>query len=158
LFVTSVIALHHFNRRRLIFISHLEDSKSGLTTNQYFWLISMTITNLTWNTIATIFNLYINVSGGLRPWTSWNDVHSHWDHTDIRSQNTMPPGAHRIMMLLWWSVPVSSFILFICQYGFGQEIKEEYVRGWIRLKKTIFCGRHLEDRETISTSHSLRRP
>ncbi|EKM76669.1 STE3-type of pheromone receptor [Agaricus bisporus var. burnettii JB137-S8] len=144
--IYAAIALHRFIRHRLIFSSHLKNSGSGLTTNQYFCLISMTLMNMIWNTILTIFNLYDSVSGsGLHPWTSWNDVHSHWNHVDVWSRNTMPLGSRRIALLLWWTVPVSSFIFFIFQYGFRQEIRGKYTRAWIWLKAGIFHSRRLSE-------------
>jgi len=132
----TVMALHHFIRRRLTFAAHLKNSNSALTTNRYLRLIAMAITEMVWGTALTAYTLYNNVSPGVRPWTNWADVHSNFSRVDLFPAGTLPPGFLRNMMFLWWTMPASSIIFFLF-FGFGEEAMKEYRRVWAWFKKTV---------------------
>ncbi|KAF9441475.1 fungal pheromone STE3G-protein-coupled receptor [Macrolepiota fuliginosa MF-IS2] len=153
--IYAIIAIHHFIRRRLTFTSHLQNSNSALTTNQYLRLIAMAVTNMIWGTVLTSYNLYNNISGGLRPWTTWDDVHSNWSRVDGWPQSILPPDFRRIMMLLWWAMPVSSFIFFIF-FGFGEETKKEYLGVWKGFTSVAFGGHPSDKKLMVCPDNSLR--
>lgn len=111
----------------------------------------MAVTEMVWGTILTSYNLYNNVSGGLRPWTSWADVHSNFSRIDQFPETVIPPEFRRVMMLFWWAMPVSSFIFFLF-FGFGEEAKKEYVKGWHWTKTTILRKRPVGKGTNIPTS------
>ncbi|KAG5641596.1 hypothetical protein DXG03_004671 [Asterophora parasitica] len=134
--IYAALALSHFMRRRLTFAAHLQNSNSALTPNRYFRLIAMSVTEMVWGTTFTAFNLYNNVSPGLRPWTNWDDVHSNFSRVDFFPTASIPPQFLRVMMVFWWTLPVSSIIFFIF-FGFGEEAKKEYRKVWVWFKKTI---------------------
>ncbi|KAF8981163.1 GPCR fungal pheromone mating factor [Cyathus striatus] len=128
--IYAAFALHHFIRRRLTFAAHLQNSNSALTTNRYLRLIAMAITEMFWGTALTTFNLYNNAAPGLRPWTTWADVHSNFSRVDVYPVAFLPPAFLKSMLLLWWALPVSSFIFFIF-FGFGEEALKEYHKIWV---------------------------
>ncbi|KAG6851971.1 hypothetical protein C0991_004521 [Blastosporella zonata] len=130
------MALHHFMRRRLSFAAHLQNSNSALTTNRYLRLIAMAVTEMVWGTAFTAFNLYNNVSPGLRPWTTWGDVHSNFSRVDQYPTVTIPPHFLRIMMLFWWVMPASAIIFFVF-FGFGEEARKEYLKVWTWFRTKI---------------------
>nr|BDD37067.1 pheromone receptor [Rhizopogon roseolus] len=139
--VYAAIALYHFIRRRMSFAVHLQNSNSALTTHRYLRLMAMAVTEILWGTALTAFNLYNNVESGLRPWISWQNVHSDWLRIDLFAFLELPPSYISSMFLLWWAMPASAYIFFLF-FGFGEEARKEYgkvIRAFRRhvLRQTI---------------------
>ncbi|EGN92606.1 hypothetical protein SERLA73DRAFT_127332 [Serpula lacrymans var. lacrymans S7.3] len=131
--VYASIALSHFIRRRMCFAAHLQNSNSALTTNRYLRLMIMAVTEMVWGTALTSFNMYGNVSPGLRPWISWANVHSNFSRVALYGFIEIPAPLLSQMFLFWWAMPASAFIFFLF-FGFGEEARKEYGRifTWIR--------------------------
>lgn len=129
----SAIALFHFFRRRITFSAHLRNSGSALTTSRYLRLIAMSITEILWGTSLTALAMYDNISPGLRPWTTWDDVHSNFSRIGQYALVQFPPNYLRQVFLFEWAIPASSFIFFLF-FAFGEESMKDYrkVVGWIR--------------------------
>jgi len=121
----SAIALYHFIRRRMSFAAHLQNSNSALTTHRYLRLMAMAVTEILWGTALTAFNLCNNIESGLRPWISWQNVHSDWLRVDLFAFIELPPSYIHSMFLLWWAMPASAYIFFLF-FGFGEEARKEY--------------------------------
>jgi len=134
--IYAALALHNFIRRRLTFSAHLQNSHSALTTNRYLRLIAMALTEMSWGTTLTAYNLWNNVSVGLRPWTNWDDVHSNFSRVHVFPALFIPKEYLRVMMLFWWSIPASSFIFFAF-FGFGEEAVKEYTKIWTWFKTVV---------------------
>lgn len=130
------LALHHFLRRRLVFAAHLQHTNSSLTTRRYLSLFAMAVTLMTWGTVFTAYNLYNNAAPGLRPWTTWADVHSNFSRIAQYPDLIIPPQFLAIMMLFWWTMPVSSLIFFIF-FGFGEEAQKGYRKLWNLFKTKV---------------------
>ena len=141
--IYAALALHNFIRRRLTFSAHLQNSNSALTTNRYLRLIAMALTEMSWGTTLTAYNLWNNVSVGLRPWTTWDDVHSNFSNVHFFPALFIPKEYLRIMMLFWWSIPASSFIFFAF-FGFGEEAVKEYMKIWTWFKIVVLRKRSSE--------------
>nr|AAS46748.1 PDSTE3.3 mating-type pheromone receptor [Pleurotus djamor] len=135
--VYAALALYHFIRRRLTFAAHLQNSNSALTTNRYLRLIAMSITQMIYGTVLTSVNLYSNARHGLSPYTSWEDVHFNFSRIDVYPKMFIPPKLYSLMLLFWWTMPVSALIFFIF-FGFGEEAKKEYSKYWSWIRRTIF--------------------
>ncbi|KAF9447631.1 fungal pheromone STE3G-protein-coupled receptor [Macrolepiota fuliginosa MF-IS2] len=148
--IYATIAIYHFIHRRLIFASHIQNTDSALTTNRYLRLIAMAFTEMIWCTTLTSYNLYNNITGGLRPWTTWADVHSNFLRVDQFLEMAIPPDFRQVMMLFWWAMPVSSFIFFIF-FGFGEEARKEYIKIWQWSKESIL---RRSEKEMASSSTS----
>jgi pheromone a factor receptor len=134
---TSIgIALYHFVQMRVVFSSVLQASNSPMSTNRYMRLIAMSATLMLWGTILTSFTLWANTVGGLRPWISWENVHSNWNRSDAYTWMSMSPQSRTLMLLSWWAMPMSSVILFIF-LGFGEDALREYRRVGNVIKSVI---------------------
>ncbi|KAJ8515195.1 hypothetical protein ONZ45_g7334 [Pleurotus djamor] len=138
--VYASLALHHFIRRRITFAAHLQNSNSALTPNRYLRLIAMAITEIVWGTVLTSLNLWNNIMGGLRPWTTWEDVHFNFSRVALFPAVLLPPRFISTMMLLWAAMPVSAIIFFIF-FGFGEEAKKEYSKLWAWIRVKVFRRR-----------------
>lgn len=130
------MALHNFIRRRLSFAAHLQNSNSALTPNRYLRLIAMSLTEMVWGTVLTSLNIWSNASGGLRPWTTWADVHSNFSRVDSFSTAEMPQSFLRIVFLFWWAIPASSYIFFIF-FGFGEDARKEYGKAIVFIRRRL---------------------
>jgi len=91
----------------------------------------MAAINIVWGVALAFFNLYHDSSGRLRPWTTWEDIHSNWNHVSEWPRSTVSKGLHDSTLLTWWAMPMSSFIIFL-SFGFGVVAKQEYLHTWLR--------------------------
>jgi hypothetical protein len=102
----------------------------------------MALTEMLWGTTLTAYNLYNNVTlAGLRPYTSWAQVHSHFERVQALPTAWLPAKALSVMMLFWWCIPASS-IIFFAFFGFGEEAVKEYKRVWDGVKSIVFWRRN----------------
>ncbi|KAG1853501.1 GPCR fungal pheromone mating factor [Suillus subluteus] len=143
----SVIALGfacssfvHFMRRRVTFARHIDTSRNGLTTSRYFRLMLMAVVEMIWNIVVTSYTLWFSAMD-MRPWTNWDDVHSNFSRIDLYATAFTPQIVLTNFYLIWWVVPVSTFI-FVAFFAFGKDAVDEYTACivWIRrnvLKHTI---------------------
>ena len=119
------IALYRFVQMRVIFSSILQASDSPMSTNRYMRLVAMSTTLVLWSTVLMSVTIWANASRGLRPWVSWEYVHSKWNHADVYIWTLMSPKSRSLALLSWSAIPVSSVILFIF-LGFGEDALSEY--------------------------------
>lgn len=110
---------------RVVFSSVLQVSDSPMSTNRYMRLIVMSASLVLWGTILILVTIWANASHGLRPWVSWEHVHSKWNHADVYIWILMSPRSRSLALLSWWATPVSSVIFFIF-LGFGEDALSEY--------------------------------
>lgn len=99
--------------------------------NHYLQLFTIAAINIIWGVGLAFFNLYHNSSGGLRPWTTWEDVHSNWNHVSEWPRSIVSRELHDSTLLTWWAMPMSSFIVFL-SFSFGVVAKQEYLQTWLR--------------------------
>ncbi|KAG1873827.1 pheromone A receptor-domain-containing protein [Suillus subluteus] len=123
--IYAALALYHFVCRRMNFAAHLQNTSPALTTRRYLRLMAMAVTEIVWGTALTAFNLYNNAGSGLRPWISWQNVHSDWLRVDLFAFIELPPSFIKSMFLLWWAMPASAYIFFLF-FGFSDEARREY--------------------------------
>ena len=110
---------------RVVFSSVLQVSDSPMSTNRYMRLIAMSATLVLWGTVLMSVTIWANASRGLRPWVSWEHVHSKWNHAGVYVWTLMSPRSRSLALLSWWAIPVSSIIFFIF-LGFGEDALSEY--------------------------------
>ncbi|KAJ6617169.1 pheromone A receptor-domain-containing protein [Mycena sp. CBHHK59/15] len=127
------LALLNFFRRRLAFTRMLKDSNSPLTTSRYVRLMAMTTVIGTWTALSISLGMYTTYSDGLRPWTSWSDVHSDFSRIDPYPIALIPKAALRWTYFLWWALPISSLFFFLF-FSFGEDVLKEYgsLIKWLR--------------------------
>ena len=138
-FIFGALALHNFFRRRLTFDLDLRQSNSAMTTNRYLRLIAMALTEMILGTSITAFNIFLNVSVGLRPWISWENVHSNFSRVGLFPTSILPPQLITNMMVIWWTLPASSIIFAF--FGFGEEALKGYKNVWVWIKVKVFKRR-----------------
>jgi len=87
---------------------------------------------------VSLFVIYLNAKGGLKPWISWDDTH--FDYSRIEQ---IPGLAWRsnyrfmvLMELVRWLPPFSG-IVFFCFFGFAQEAQKQYRTAYIYLSKYL---------------------
>ena len=135
--IFGALAIHNFFRRRLTFAIHLHQSNPAMTTNRYLRLMAMALTEITLGISLTTFNLFSNVSIGLRPWISWENVHGNFSRVGLFSTSILPPQLITNTMIIWWTLPASS-IIFFAFLGFEEEALKEYKKVWVWIKVEVF--------------------
>ncbi|KAG5650601.1 hypothetical protein H0H81_011692 [Sphagnurus paluster] len=142
-FHSLALALRHFFKRRITFARHLQNSNSALTTSRYIRLICMAIVQMFWGLFTTIINVWFTCRNGLRPWTSWADVHSNFSRVAVFPTRFIPPSILHWTYFTRWIIPVSS-VLFFAFFSFGEEAMKEYrsciqwvARNVLRRKDTM---------------------
>ena len=101
-----------------------------MATLQMIW--SITITSYSFHFTATRLKI--------RPWTTWDDVHSDWLRVDTYPDAFTPPAVKQTFYGMWWFIPIST-LLFVVFFSFGKDAMDEYKRCivWLR-DKTIPAG------------------
>jgi len=121
--------------RRLTFATHLSSSNSPFTTSRYIRLMAMASVQMFWSLTTTSYALWFTtISIPLRPWTSWNDVHSDFLRVDKFPRISTPPLILRAFYVLWW-LPIASTFLFVVFFAFGKDAMDEYKKcfSWINI-------------------------
>ncbi|KAF7320617.1 Pheromone receptor Rcb2 B44 [Mycena chlorophos] len=100
-------ALYHFFRRRVTFARHLQDAacygpRASLSQPWCF-----------------------TFRGGLRPWISWENVHSDFGRVGQFPRFLLPSSTWASVLFSFWIVPASS-VLFFVFFAFGQDAVKEY--------------------------------
>jgi pheromone a factor receptor len=132
------MALRWFIHRRAQFQAVLQSSQSGLTTGRYLRLIALSITEMIFATAVTLFILIITVEeNGLRPWVSWDFVHSDWLRVDQYARVLVPQYFWDRYLLTWYIIPFTS-VVFFAFFGFGQEAKGEYTKFFRLIQVRVF--------------------
>ncbi|KAG8685694.1 hypothetical protein FRC08_012966 [Ceratobasidium sp. 394] len=132
------IALRWFVHRRAQFQDVLQSNQSGLTTGYYLRLIALSVTEMLFATAMSLFVLIITVEdGALRPWISWENVHSNWSRVGQFARILIPQVFWDRLLLTWYIVPITSVIFFIF-FGLGREAKAEYTKAWRWVQKNVF--------------------
>ncbi|KAJ6535332.1 GPCR fungal pheromone mating factor [Mycena vulgaris] len=121
--VLSVMALHHFWVRRVTFARHL--ASSALTPSRYFRLMSLALFQMSWGLAVTLGDMLFTFRGGLRPYTSWADVHSNFSRVAAFPTFLIPAQDLAYTYALWWTIPISSIAFFLF-FAFGQDAMREY--------------------------------
>ena len=124
------MALRHFFRRRLMFAKHLQNSNSGLNTAHYFRLMVMAIVEMIWALLVTSLNMWFSCQHGLRPWISWQNVHSGFSQIAYFPTAIIPPSTLAWTYVLWTVVPMSA-VLFSAFFSFGEEAVKEYQKCFL---------------------------
>ncbi|KAJ7691145.1 pheromone A receptor-domain-containing protein [Mycena rosella] len=155
------LTLFSFFRRRVVFARMVKDTNSPLTTGRFIRLMTMTTVLGTWNALVIGVGMWATYGDGLRPWTSWSDVHSNFSRIQVYPLDSIPNGVLLVMYLLWAAVPISSG-LFFGFFAFGEDSAKEY-GGWTKwIRRKVFRQRpepRPKDKDSLDTpslyAHSL---
>ncbi|KAI5992351.1 Rcb2.42 [Pisolithus orientalis] len=133
----SAVAVRHFFRRRLMFAKHLQNSNSGLTTSRYFRLMSMAVVQMFWSLLIMSFNVWFSCQNGLRPWISWDNVHTGFSQIAYFPTVLIPSSTLIWTYILWWALPASSVIFFVF-FSFGHDAMNEYRECFSWVRRAVF--------------------
>lgn len=119
----------------MTFAAVLQNSNTSITPNRYLRLMALAITEIIWQIILTVLPMYDNIAPGLRPWTTWADVHSDWLRVDQYYLAEFLPAYKNQMFLFFFAIPASSLLFFIF-FGFGEQAVSDYraLFDWVRRK------------------------
>lgn len=145
----------HFYRRRATFARHLAHSASALTPGRYLRLMAMSAVEMFWASLIMGINLYFSYSDGLRPWISWDNVHSDFSRIGQFPTVLIPTTTLRWTYFLWWSTPASSLIFFVF-FAFGQDAVREYSTAIQWVMRNIFRCSPETDRMASLSSFAKR--
>ncbi len=111
----------------------------------------MSATIMIWSAAFTSVNIALNLATGLRPWTTWADVHSDWNRADQWPETLLPPGYMGKLIFVWCVMPVTGLVFFAF-FGWGEEAKKEYRRvfnGIARVLRRIFRRGSRDDKNVL---------
>lgn len=132
----SVLAIRHFLRRRVEFAAILQSSNAAISPGRYLRLMAFAIVEIIWDSGTNLYILWFNINSvGLRPWISWENVHSNFSRVGVFPTFLLPSSFLTQVIWQWWIVPLSSIMVFIF-FGFGTEAMSDYYGAilWVRRK------------------------
>ncbi|KAM5538797.1 hypothetical protein V8D89_007519 [Ganoderma adspersum] len=162
-FVLGGLSFFHFFKRRATFARHLAASNTGLTPSRYFRLMAMSLALMIWNLLVFSLTLYFDYRNGLRPWTSWADVHSNWQHINRFPIVLIPAYTLRWTYFLWWATPATAY-MFFAFFAFGRDTLSEYIICVIWFKERVLRlqspakGTQLKDQASFKPIGSFPSP
>ncbi|EFI26938.1 pheromone B beta 1 receptor [Coprinopsis cinerea okayama7 len=121
----------HFVMHRIIFAGHLAESNTLFTQSRFFRSLSMAVVQTVVACGFTAFSIWFSARDGLKPWSSWAEVHAEFGIIGLFSREYLRPGEFPMRYILWWAVPVSS-MLFSVFFVFGEDALEDY-RAWLSI-------------------------
>jgi len=138
------MALRWFIQRRAQFHDVL--STSGFTPSRYIRLMGLAMAEL----VGVLgINLYILASNAknlhLRPWISWDYVHSHFKRVDPYPFAVLSQLTINTYYVNWAYYPISA-VLFFAFFGFGQEAMVQYKKTYHYIRVHIFRGAPVQER------------
>nr|ANB67024.1 pheromone receptor [Agrocybe salicacicola] len=136
-FILSALAFRNFWMRRITFARHLQTSNSALTPSRYFRLMAMSLVQMFWGLVIISLSMWFTMKRGLRPWISWEDVHFEFSRIGLFPKMFIPRREFLYTFLLWWTLPISSF-LFFAFFSFGQDAMKEYRECYLWVRRRIF--------------------
>ncbi|TFY82430.1 hypothetical protein EWM64_g1589 [Hericium alpestre] len=144
----ATAAFTHFMRRRVDFARHLEN-RSALTTTRYMRLIIMSAVQMVWGVAITSYALWF-ATLTYRPYTNWADVHFDFSRIDQYVVLLTPPELLTNLEVLWWAVPVSTWI-FILFFAFGHDAMAEYRACVLWFRRRVLRQQVVEKHNAISS-------
>ncbi|KAH9856256.1 GPCR fungal pheromone mating factor [Lenzites betulinus] len=135
--IYASLALYHFLRHRVTFAAILQNSNSSITPNRYLRLMALAITEIIWQIVLTVLPMYDNISFGLRPWTTWADVHSDWLRVDPYYLAEFEPAYKAQLFLFFFAIPASC-LLFFFFFGFGEQAVSDYRQLFVWIRQKVF--------------------
>nr|GAT45148.1 pheromone receptor Rcb2 B44 [Mycena chlorophos] len=134
--IFASMALYHFFRRRITFARHLQDAASAMTPSRYFRLMAMALVQMLWSTGVTVATMVLTFRGGLRPWISWQNVHSDFGRVGQFPRFLLPSSTWASVLFSFWIVPASS-VLFFVFFAFGQDAVKEYRAVFVGARRIL---------------------
>lgn len=87
--------------------------------------MALAVVQIVWGGFVVSINVWFSVRRRLRPWISWDDVHSNFSRVDKYPLIIIPELDLRWTYVGWWSIRISAFIFFVF-FAFGQDAVRDY--------------------------------
>lgn len=98
--------------------------------------MSMAMVEMFFGLLVTSLNMWWTTRAGLRPWVSWEDVHSDWLEVAYFPLFVIPHTELVWTFALWFMTPIAS-ILFFLFFAFGQDAMKEYGITLTRIRHVL---------------------
>lgn len=132
-----VMTIRAFAKRRSDF-NELLSSNRNLSLGRYFRLMCLAGIELVCGIPLSCFSLYLNASGGVEPWISWQNTHSGFSRVDqvpaIIWKNV--PELMTSLELSRWLTVLCAFIFFAF-FGFADEARKHYRSAFYSVCKRL---------------------
>ncbi|KIJ64366.1 hypothetical protein HYDPIDRAFT_112366 [Hydnomerulius pinastri MD-312] len=145
--IFAAMAFAHFWQRRATFAKHLQNSNSTLTTGRYFRLMTMAIVEMIFGLLVISIDMWFSLRGGLRPWISWDNVHSNFSEIAYFPLVLLPKSTLSWVFAIWVTIPIAS-LFFFGFFAFGQDAIKEYSATFSWIRRNVL---RLPDRSSTSS-------
>ncbi|KAJ7930532.1 Rcb2.42 [Mycena leptocephala] len=136
--IFSGLAFRAFYLRRRTFTDFLHNKKSSFTARRYVRLMVITTVLAIWEAIVIGLVFGITFRGGIRPYTSWADVHFDFSRVDQYPTAFIPQDVLPWQYIAWWTIPFSG-LSFFCSFSFGEDAVAEYGPWARRVARGFAC-------------------
>lgn len=130
---SSVLTLHAFFMRRTQFAQFLTANPT-LTANRYLRLMGLASVEILFTIPIATYGMILNITlYPIQPWISWADTHFNYSQV-----NLYPAVLWRISRIAVISIelsralPILCAFLFFLFFGFAEEARRNYKKGWNR--------------------------
>ncbi|KAF8317885.1 STE-3-like pheromone receptor, partial [Clavulina sp. PMI_390] len=116
-------AFYWFFQRRAQFRDLL--SSSGLSHSRYLRLMGLAVAEFLGTVSCNSYVIYVDSKTPLRPWISWQNVHSDFRRVDQYPMALLSSYWYKQYWVVWSFYPYGAFLFFVF-FGFGREATLEY--------------------------------
>ena len=125
----GIHTIRAFLRRRNTVEEFLNSHSSGLNADRYFRLMCFSAIELIIAFPLGLYQLlYASLNNNLRPWISWDDVHSNYNRFNQVPAIFFTTSSNLQFSLVIWAFPLLAFIFFVF-FGLGREQTNRY-KSW----------------------------
>jgi pheromone a factor receptor len=115
--------------------------------------MSMAMVEMFFGLLVTSLNMWWTMRPGLRPWISWDNVHSDWLEVAYFPILIISPTELAWTFALWFMIPIASALFFLF-FAFGQDAMKEYGMTLMWIRHVL----RIPDRAPLGTHPSLAAP
>ncbi|KAJ7251676.1 GPCR fungal pheromone mating factor [Mycena rebaudengoi] len=105
-FIFTALAFRAFYIHRRAFTAILQSTNSALTTARYVRLMVNIIVLTVWETFVIGIVFGFNFRNGIKPYTSWADVHWGFSRANQVPMALIPKRLRVWFYIVWWTIPL----------------------------------------------------
>jgi hypothetical protein len=132
----AVLTIILFNRRRIEFNDHLAQH-SNLSSSYYLRLMCFGGLEILGTVPLASYFLYLAISDGVKPWTGWRDVHSHFSNVSFIPRSIWENSPFKASYELGRWISVICAFNFFAFFGFAQEGRKNYRAVYLTVAKHL---------------------
>jgi Pheromone A receptor len=135
-----VVAFYHLilNHRikTKILTPHLVSRNSGLSSSQYYRLMTLSMVIGIWALVWISLQLKNVIQSGITPLPDWRALHQEDSIVVKVPLAVLSPSVLASYRLFWWSIPGAAYIFFVL-FAINGDVFSEYIKFWIWFKTTV---------------------